>query len=136
MNKSVTNNRRNNYNSENDRYRRTALAKRRRERMMKRRLIALGVMASVIIFMAIILTFSFSSDASNMNNEEYKYYTSVSVETGDSVWTIAEEYMDDLHYRSTKEFVNEIASINRISPDSLLKSGTNLIIPYYSDTLK
>ena len=135
MNKRTAMNR-NNYVSENDRDRRAALAKRRRERAARRRLVILGVMTSVIIFMAIILSFSFSSDASNKNNEQYKYYTSVSVNVGDSVWTIAEEYMDDLHYRSTKEFVNDIARINKISPDTMLKAGTNLIVPYYSDTLK
>ncbi|WP_026665897.1 LysM peptidoglycan-binding domain-containing protein [Butyrivibrio sp. FC2001] len=135
MNKRTAMNR-NNYVNENDRYRRAALAKRRRERAARRRLVILGVMTSVIIFMAIILSFSFSSDASNKNNEQYKYYTSVSVNVGDSVWTIAEEYMDDLHYRSTKEFVNDIARINKISPDTMLKAGTNLIVPYYSDTLK
>ncbi|MCR5342934.1 MAG: LysM peptidoglycan-binding domain-containing protein [Butyrivibrio sp.] len=135
MNKRTAMNR-NNYVSENDRYKRAALAKRRRERAARRRLVILGVMTSVIIFMAIILSFSFSSDASNKNNEQYKYYTSVSVNVGDSVWTIAEEYMDDLHYRSTKEFVNDIARINKISPDTMLKAGTNLIVPYYSDTLK
>ena len=135
MNKRTAMNR-NNYVSENDRYRRAALAKRRRERAARRRLVILGVMTSVIIFMAIILSFSFSSDASSKNNEQYKYYTSVSVNVGDSVWTIAEEYMDDLHYRSTKEFVNDIARINKISPDTMLKAGTNLIVPYYSDTLK
>ncbi|WP_026490673.1 LysM peptidoglycan-binding domain-containing protein [Butyrivibrio sp. XPD2002] len=135
MNKRTAMNR-NNYVSENDRYKRAALAKRRRERAARRRLVILGVMTSVIIFMAIILSFSFSSDASSKNNEQYKYYTSVSVNVGDSVWTIAEEYMDDLHYRSTKEFVNDIARINKISPDTMLKAGTNLIVPYYSDTLK
>ena len=119
-----------------NRYKRAVLAKRRRERLIRRRAITFGIMVSVIIFMAILLTFSFSSDASNMNSEEYRYYTSVSVGVGESVWTLAEKYMDDLHYRNTKEFVSDIARINRISPDTKLKAGSNLIIPYYSERLK
>ena len=70
-----------------------------------------------------------------MNNEQYRYYKTVSVSTGDSVWTIAEEYMDYLHYRNTREFVNDITRINQISPDSKLKAGNNIIIPYYSEEL-
>lgn len=120
--------------NENDRYRRAAFA-RRRERILKRRLVAIGIMASVVLFLAIILSFSFNSDASNMNNEQYRYYKTVSVSTGDSVWTIAEEYMDYLHYRNTREFVNDITRINQISPDSKLKAGNNIIIPYYSEEL-
>ncbi|WP_408071155.1 LysM peptidoglycan-binding domain-containing protein [Butyrivibrio sp. JL13D10] len=134
MNTTAINNRVN--YSDNNRYRKSAMVKRKKELIVKRRLIALGILLSVAAFLIVILTFSFSSDASNMNNEDYRYYTFISVKSGDSVWTIAEEHMDDLHYRNTKEYVADIANINKISPDAKLNSGTNLIIPYYSDILK
>ncbi|WP_049945642.1 LysM peptidoglycan-binding domain-containing protein [Butyrivibrio sp. LC3010] len=109
----------------------------RREVIIKRRIITFCIMASIILSLFIILSFSFNSDASaNSDNEQFRYYTSVSVTSGDSVWSIAEEYMDELHYRNTREYVTDIAHINRISPDSKLRAGTNLIIPYYSELEK
>lgn len=66
---------------------------------------------------------------------EYKYFMSYELEYGDSLWTIAESYMDD-HYASIEDYMEEICIINSISLDSQLIAGTNLIIPYYSQEFK
>ncbi|WP_029321364.1 LysM peptidoglycan-binding domain-containing protein [Butyrivibrio sp. AE3004] len=106
----------------------------RRDIIFKRRLITICVLASIMISIFLFLSYSFNSDASNnTNNKQYRYYASVSICNGDSVWSIAEEHMDDLHYRNTREFVTDIAHINQISPDAKLKEGTNIIVPYYAD---
>ena len=111
--------------------------KKRRERQLRRRIITFCVSASVIIFLALILSFSFRSDASgNADHTQYRYYQTVSVVSGDSVYSIAEEHMDNLHYRSVDELVYDIASINKISPKADLTAGTNLFVPYYSDIIK
>ena len=116
-------------------YRSTRRMQQRRKKILfRRRLITFCVMISIVISLFLILSFSFSSDASsNSDTEQYRYYTSVNVTSGDSVWSIAESHMDELHYRSTREFVTDIAHINKISPNASLKAGTNLIIPYYAD---
>ena len=111
--------------------------RKRRERQLRRRIITFVVMMSVILFLGMFITMSFMSDASaSKDHMKYRYYSSVTVTSGDSVWSIAEEHMDPLHYRNIESFVNDIARVNRISSDARLVSGTNLIVPYYSDELK
>lgn len=111
--------------------------RKRREKQLRRRIITTLVMASVIIFLVMFISFSFMSDASaNKDHEQYRYYSSVTVTAGDSVWSIANEYMDPLHYRSVKALVNDIASVNRISSDAKLVAGSQIIVPYYSDEIK
>jgi uncharacterized membrane protein len=111
--------------------------KRRRERQLRRRIVTFCVATSVIIFLALVLSFSFRSDASSsQEHEQYRYYTTVAVVSGDSIASIAESHMDKLHYRDVDEFICDIAEVNRISTTTALKAGTNLIVPYYSDVNK
>ena len=60
----------------------------------------------------------------------YKYYTSVYVEPGDSLWSIAEEHLS-ADYDSIYSYIDEVMAINHLS-DDFLRSGTRLCIPYYS----
>ena len=111
--------------------------RKRRERELRRHIITFVVMISVLIILSMFIFFSFKSDASvDSAHQQYRYYTSVTVTSGDSVWSIAREHMDPLHYRSVESMVNDIASVNRISPEAKLNAGTNIIVPYYSDELK
>ena len=69
------------------------------------------------------------------DHPEYKYYMSYELERGDSLWSIAETYMDT-HYVSIEDYIEEVCIINSITMDSQLIAGTNLIIPYYSQEFK
>lgn len=109
----------------------------RRERQLRRRIITALIMLSVIVFLAIFLSFSFMSDAKvDDSHKQYRYYTSITVSSGDTMWSIAEANMDPLHYNNVEAYVADIASINRICTDAQLNAGSDLIIPYYSDEVK
>ncbi|SEK34199.1 MULTISPECIES: LysM peptidoglycan-binding domain-containing protein [unclassified Butyrivibrio] len=111
--------------------------KKRREIQLRRRVVTFCVSVSVIIFLALILSFSFKSDASSSDDhQQYRYYSSVSIASGDSVYSIAEKYMDDLHYRDINELAHDIASINRISTNTDLVAGSKIFVPYYDDFIK
>ncbi len=58
-----------------------------------------------------------------------KYYKSIEIQPGDSLWSIAEENRDK-HYTSTKEYVKEIKQINGLYSDQI-HSGQYLMIAYY-----
>ena len=79
---------------------------------------------------AVILVLADSNDTSS----RYKYYTSVCVESGDSLWSIAEEYIT-VDYENIYEYIEEVKEMNHLHSD-FLKSGTRLCIPYYSSDYK
>lgn len=71
----------------------------------------------------------FSSD-SDFEENSCKYYTSVEIEAGDSLWSIASEYMTE-EYENVQDYVDEIKSLNRLANDKI-HAGKYLVIPYYS----
>lgn len=58
-----------------------------------------------------------------------KYVTSVYIEDGDSLWSIAERYFTEKNI-SMKEYINEIKECNHLSSNEI-KKGQYLIVPYY-----
>ena len=86
------------------------------------------------VCLALSLTFTFSGFMSNAKEletpGEHKYYTSILIREGDTLWSIARTYMD-LHYSSEEDYIRELCRINRLS-DEELRAGMYLIIPYFS----
>ncbi len=94
------------------------------------------LLAVVIGFAGLMIAQSASDDkayaADNSMVHSYKYYTQIIVEKGDTLWNIAEEYIDFAHYDSVKDYVKEVCTINHCEADNII-SGQSLIIPYYSN---
>lgn len=67
-------------------------------------------------------------------NDSYKYYTSVEIERGDTLWTIAKQYMTP-EYASVQEYIEEIKTLNHLGDDAI-HSGEYLMIPYFSKEIK
>ena len=105
--------------------------KRKRQQELKRKgmFLILSVIATIIIST---LFFGFSAKASDSQKETcYKYYTSIVIQDGDSLWSLAEKNWDG-HFKSKKAYINEIKKINGLSDETLI-SGQYLVIPYYSN---
>ncbi len=66
-------------------------------------------------------------DAAADQEQGEKVYTSVQVEPGDTLWSIAEKYAGI----DTRAFVSEVAEINGIVNSSSLRAGTYLTVFYY-----
>ena len=62
----------------------------------------------------------------------YKYYTSVQIQSGDTLWSIADLYMTE-EYASIDAYIDEVCSINHIAADDTIHAGQYLTVPYYSD---
>lgn len=58
-----------------------------------------------------------------------KYFTSIRVETGDSLWSIAEEYVSP-EYESISEYVDELMFMNGMT-DSRIYVGDYITVTYY-----
>lgn len=93
------------------------------------RLVGIGIIALIlaIVFSA---TVAATANAGTTESSRYKYYTSIQIEKGTNLWTIAEEYMTE-EYSSPREYIKEVMNINHLV-DDVIYEGAYLCIPYYS----
>ncbi len=94
----------------------------------------------MLIFMTVCLIMicavSYHSIKTNANVEvsgiNFKYYTNITVEYGDTLWDIADEYIDYSEYSDKEAYIAEVKSINHLDANGGIKAGQYLIVPYYS----
>ena len=58
-----------------------------------------------------------------------KYYTSIEIMNGDSLWSIADRYAENSGM-TTAQYVQELKSMNRLKEDTI-HSGQHLTVAYY-----
>lgn len=91
-----------------------------------------AVFIGSLLLMLVFTGFAFNSpSAVAQNRNTVKYYTTVQVEAGDSLWTIAGEHITP-EYDDMDDYIEEIKSINGIS-GNLIQQGSYLNIPYYAE---
>ncbi len=111
--------------------------KARRQRIVRRQYGVLLFTVSMVIFLSFFMKMSFSSDAQSDDYiPAFKYYHTVTVHSGDTLWSIASDNYDASHYDNLDKYIAEICSINNFSNPDSLKAGENIIIPYYSAEFK
>ena len=109
----------------------------RRQRIVRRQFILLGLFVSIILFGIIFFCSAVMSDAQSDNfTPEYKYYKTITVHSGDTLWEIASDNYNSDKYSSMSEYMGEIMSINSLDNSSNLNAGEDLIVPYYSAEFK
>lgn len=102
-----------------------------RQRQVRRNIMILGLSALIVIIISV-LFISFSSQARNIDEPvSYKYFKSIQIDKGDTLWSIAKENMDTEHYKNTSEYVEEIKTMNSLASDQIV-AGRYIIVPYYS----
>ena len=99
----------------------------------QRRMITLIVIA--IIFFGILLGTGISALASNDKaTGQYKYYKSICIEEGDTLWDIAGKYVEGTDM-DRYDYIQEICDLNGIYAEEI-HAGDYIIVSYYSDELK
>lgn len=95
----------------------------------------------IIVTAALVLTVSFlfgnifvfaKSDQTQMIS--YKYFTSVKIQSGDTLWDLAQTYYSN-EYESLTDYIEDVKKINSLTSDSI-HAGKYLMIPYYSEHVK
>ena len=111
-----------------------ARLRRRKEhyRNMFRFTFALLIAITIATFTLSIRSFAYDR---NEALPSYKYYTSYTVQEGDSLSMIAGRYMTD-DYASVNKYISEVTTINHIASASDIYAGQKLILPYYSTHIK
>ena len=101
-------------------------------------LIGAVIIASVMILF--IGAFAIRSKAVSPDDYDdtvyYKYTTMYRVCAGDTLTSIAEQYMDDVHYSSVSDYVSEVRKMNQMYFSDELKAGELISICYYSTEYK
>lgn len=113
-------------------YTEKALAnKLRRQKQVRRNRNILIVLTVLIIVMAMLFV-SFSTEANDKEHPAfYKYYKSIEISSGDTLWSIANANFDPIHYNNMDDYVAEIKRMNSLFSDEIV-AGSYLIVPYYS----
>jgi len=102
----------------------------RRRRELKRKKKA-GVLILLMTVLFLSTFFSLRLRAEGNNSEALsKYYTSIRVKPGDTLWSYARQYGDRRYYKNSKKYVEEVMAINSLRDDTIT-SGQHLILPYY-----
>ena len=98
-----------------------------------------GYLHTILIGAAIVLVFSLglsSFIASAHENTDsqtvYKYYSSIQIQPGDTLWDIAEETMTS-EYDSTAEYIEVLKEMNGLTSDHI-EAGNYLTVAY-NDTV-
>lgn len=86
----------------------------------------------IVIFLFSILFFTNKTSANNFahDSNSVKLYKSVTIYAGDTLESIASDYMSD-EYSSVVKYVNELLAINSMNSDTVLIPGNKIIVPYY-----
>ena len=99
-------------------------------REAKRTLVIYSIILIAILAVTGSILFSTTKAQAAPVEHSYKYYTSIQIQKGDTLWSIADSYITD-EYVDKKAYIQEICSINNISQDAI-HSGQYITIPYYS----
>lgn len=112
--------------------------KRRSRRYAKNKLriqlLMLVIMVLVISYFSFV-GFSKKAYASdNVSANRMKCYTSVQIHLGDDLESISSQYIT-YEYKTYKQYISEVCSINSIPSDVKLIPGNYIIVPYYADKI-
>lgn len=109
----------------------------KRNRIRRQKEIRRHIMMTILTI-CLVITFSFtinsflSNAKDDSSHTSYKYYKSITITKEDTLWSIAQEYVDEEHYDSIDDYIKEVKKLNKLSNDTITY-GEHLIIPYYSD---
>lgn len=115
-------------------YRKGSLLLRREAVLHRNILLILLTTISILLCVLIGSSIGGSSQTVAAKNNSYKYYTSIEIEKGDTLWTIAKQYMTP-EYASIQAYVEEVKELNQLGDDDI-HAGQYLMVPYFSEQSK
>lgn len=104
----------------------------RRQKEMRRHFLMFVMTFCLVLIFSISINGFLSKAKDDGEKSYYKYYKSISISKEDTLWSIAQEYMDEDHYESVEDYIKEVKQTNHLNSD-IINYGTYLIIPYYTN---
>ena len=108
----------------------------RREAVVRRQRGLVALVVLLVVALGILLGTSMNALASSEKDiaSYNKYYASIRIESGDTLWNIADEYAEGFNI-SKADYIAEICEINGISENNI-HAGDYIVVPYYSQEIK
>ena len=104
----------------------------RRRRQYRRKLL-ISALAMLAVACIIIGGGFYVSSIRSSAGSGFKYYTSVTIEYGETLWSLADAYIDYDYYKDKHSYIAEVRSINHLDEDCSIMAGQILILPYFSE---
>jgi len=106
--------------------------KRRRQRQVQKNITLLVVTLLLVITFTIVFGSIFANAESQETGRKFKYYASIEVKYGESLWSIAEQYIDKGYYKTISDYIDEVIQINHLTDDHI-RAGQYIVIPYFTE---
>lgn len=93
-----------------------------------------GWLAGIILFTVLLIlsaVFFSKTVTAQKSSERTKMVTSVEIQKGDTLWSIASEYATD-EYSDLNQYIEEIRDTNGLISDTI-HAGSYILVPYYTD---
>lgn len=105
----------------------------RRQKELRRRVFM--VVLTLCLIAAGAVSYHALHTSANGGEEDlsFKYYTTVTVQSGETLWEIADTYIDYARYEDKQTYVAEVIHINHLDTEASVRSGQRIVLPYYSD---
>lgn len=88
------------------------------------------------MLLLVVMVTAITTDASDdVADPRIKYYTSVRVQEGDSLWDLSEDFLSD-EYSGRFEYIKEVQQLNHLTDDQAILEDAYLVFPYYSSELR
>ena len=100
--------------------------------MKKRFILVLITMICLTMFSGGIL--AYAKERESTHTTYYKYYTTIRVESGDTLWDIADRYLSE-QTGSHQDYIREVMKMNGMKSTEI-RTGDSLTVFYYSSELK
>ena len=116
-------------------YRMKKRAEQRRRKRVVCRVLKISVLAAFALTLVLFFVLKSPVQAQEDGETYFKYYNTLRVEKGDSLWGYAQQYSTGSG-KSMDAYIDEVCSINHIAKNATLRTGTTLTVPYYSTEYK
>lgn len=97
----------------------------------------IGIAAVLLVITGVIIGSSLlASSKASASNEDvyYKYYTSIEVQPGDTLWSIADTYRNE-DTEDREAYIEELVSMNNLKNETI-HAGDYITVAYYSNEFK
>ncbi len=118
------NNRSKNNRSKNNR------SKNSRSSKINRSTIMISAIALAALIVIISLSISFNASAETTSIDTHKFFTSIEVKEGDTLWSIATKYISP-EYQNINTYIDELKQMNNLKDDTI-HAGNCIIVSYYN----